>query len=164
MSVGNATQPFARLLAAVDAVARDLPQPVIVQAGATPFRSEWCAVHRALPMERFEQLIRESELLILHGGAGSLIGAIRSGKIPVVMPRRAEFHEHIDDHQLELARELERSGRVVVAEDGASLLKACSNARSAQLLAAKRGPVGALMVSMVAEVLAQHAKSRSKAS
>ena len=33
VAVGNATQPFARLIDAVVAIAADLPQPVLIQHG-----------------------------------------------------------------------------------------------------------------------------------
>ncbi len=38
--MGNATQPFTRLLDGIAAIARELPQPVFVQSGSTPFRCD----------------------------------------------------------------------------------------------------------------------------
>jgi UDP-N-acetylglucosamine transferase subunit ALG13 len=68
----------------------------------------------------------------MHAGAGSLIHAIQAGKVPVVMPRRAEEGEHIDDHQMELAHVLEREGRIVVARTPAELRDAVQCARERQ--------------------------------
>lgn len=162
VSVGNATQPFDRLLRAVDAAATELPQPVIVQAGSTSFSSGRCRVFPFLSMEQFEHLVAESELLILHVGAGSVMHAIRAGKIPVVMARKARLGEHVDDHQEELARELERTGRVVVAKDPEGLLSACAKALTAQRHASAEQRASP-MIAMVSAVLANCAKRRGKA-
>ncbi len=161
VSVGNATQPFIRLLAAVDAVAQELPQPVIVQAGSASFHSDRCSVCAFTSMSRFEELVRESELLILHAGAGSVMHAIAARKVPVVMARRAALGEHVDDHQVELAHELEQAGRVVVAEDGDGLLAACLGALAAQrrLSAEARVPN---LVALVAAVLSDYAQRNAK--
>ena len=97
---------------------RDLPQPVFVQSGSTPFDAAGCEVAPFLAMSEFERRVAQSTLLIMHAGAGSVITAVRAGKVPVVMPRRARFGEHVDDHQVEFARELAAAGRIVVAERG----------------------------------------------
>jgi UDP-N-acetylglucosamine transferase subunit ALG13 len=43
------------------------------------------------------------------------------GHVPVVVPRRKRFGETVDDHQVALATVFERTGRVAVAWDVASL-------------------------------------------
>lgn len=121
VSVGNATHSFDRLLDAVAALAHTLPQPVVVQHGATRFDSACCIAHDFVDMPTFEKLASEAELLILHAGAGSVIHAIKAGKVPVVMPRLAAFNEHVNDHQLEFAQELERLGKVVMARTAEDL-------------------------------------------
>lgn len=125
VSVGNATQPFTRLLEAVCELALQLPQPVLVQFGsAQAFACPGCTGVAFMEMGEFAQRVSEAELLILHAGAGSVIHAVRAGKTPVIMPRRASLGEHVDDHQLEFARELEKIGKVVVAHDAATLAQA----------------------------------------
>ncbi len=115
VSVGNAKQPFRRLLDAVAHLVPNLPQPVIVQHGHTPFVSAACQVTAFMGMEEFARHIKTAELLILHAGAGSVIHAIEAGKRPVIMPRRADLGEHVNDHQIEFARALAEAGKVVVA-------------------------------------------------
>jgi UDP-N-acetylglucosamine transferase subunit ALG13 len=132
VSVGNATQPFSRLVDAVERYASTLPSPVLVQHGATPFRPVLCHAVPFVDMPAFEQRIAESTLVILHAGAGSLIHAVRAGKVPVVMPRRAHHGEHVDDHQVELARELGAAGKVVVAMEADDLPQAVRRALELQ--------------------------------
>jgi UDP-N-acetylglucosamine transferase subunit ALG13 len=111
-------------------IAPSLPQPVLVQYGNNKFSCEICQVVDFLNMESFEKHVRESSLLIFHAGAGSIINAIRSGKVPVVMPRRKMFGEHINDHQFELARALEVTGKIVVAYEANELREAVRTAQT----------------------------------
>ena len=72
-------------------------------------------------MDEFERQIQQSSLLIMHAGAGSVIHAIRAGRLPIVMPRRAAEGEHIDDHQHEFATALASTGQVLLARDTVEL-------------------------------------------
>ena len=60
--------------------------------------------------------IAESDVLIAHAGAGISITALQNGRYPVLVPRREEFGEHIDDHQQQIARNLESKGLAMVRE------------------------------------------------
>jgi UDP-N-acetylglucosamine transferase subunit ALG13 len=161
VSVGNATQPFSRLLDEVARLALTLPRPVIVQHGETPFLPDVCKVISFVEMSEFERLVAEAELLILHAGAGSLIHAIRAGKVPVVMPRRAEYGEHVDDHQIEFARALAAAGRVVVAYQPAQLGDAVRRALALQRSAGKVVADASVMLRLLDETLAGYARQFS---
>jgi UDP-N-acetylglucosamine transferase subunit ALG13 len=128
VSIGNALQPFPRLLDAVCSVANDLPQPVIVQYGNTPFQCSYCQGIDFMEMSEFQSHIKESELVILHAGAGSLINAIQLGKTPVVLPRKAELSEHIDNHQVEFSQELSKSNKAIVVDSVDNILSATKRA------------------------------------
>lgn len=124
LTVGNATQSFGRLVHAVVALAPTLPQPVIIQHGATPITATNCDCRPYVSMTDFEMLVANAQLLILHAGAGSVIHAVRAGKLPIVMPRRPVFGEHVDDHQMEFAIELERAGKIVLVREPVELTAA----------------------------------------
>lgn len=135
VSVGNATQPFMRLLEAVCELAPQMPQPVFVQFGAAQsFACPDCTGVAFMEMGEFAQRVNSADLLILHAGAGSVIHAVRAGKTPVIMPRRSSLGEHVDDHQVEFARELEKTGKVFVAHDAATLAQATVAALQHQML------------------------------
>ena len=122
VSVGNARSRSVDFLRRHGHCPR-LPQPVFVQSGNTPFHAEGCESEPFLNMSEFQSRVDRSTLVIMHAGAGSLITAVRAGKVPVVMARGARYGEHVDDHQVEFARELDRTGRIVVAnEPGTSCL------------------------------------------
>ena len=74
--------------------------------------------------------VEESELVITHGGFGSIRDALSMGKSVVAVPRRHEFREHQDDHQKELVDELEKIGLVISVFDVAALDLSIERART----------------------------------
>lgn len=154
VSVGNATQPFERLLRAVSEVAGQLPQPVFMQFGAAA-TTHWpgCTGVAFMDMAQFEERVKHAELLILHAGAGSVIHALRAGKVPIVVARRAHLGELVDDHQLEFARELEQAGRIVTATDAPSIAAAAPRVLARQRAASAAGHAPSPLVDLVARAL-----------
>lgn len=53
------------------------------------------------------QEVRSSDVVIAHAGIGSAIGALDAGKCPILIPRKKAYGEHVDDHQHQIARELD---------------------------------------------------------
>lgn len=156
VSVGNATQPFYRLLEAVRANLAALPQPVFVQYGsATNIFGDACAAVAFVDMEEFARRVAAAELLVLHAGAGSIIHAARAGKVPVVMPRQASLREHVDDHQLEFTHELARTQRIVVCEKASELPAAAAGALQLQRRLID-GPAESPMLRMVRQAIGLH--------
>jgi UDP-N-acetylglucosamine transferase subunit ALG13 len=54
-----------------------------------------------------------ADAVVTHAGVGSILCARRAGHLPVVVPRRRRYGEHVDDHQVELTQELDALGAVV---------------------------------------------------
>jgi len=154
VSVGNAKQPFHRLLSLVHRSAAALPQPVFVQHGHTPFEPDaLCSGSAFLGMDEFAQRMASADLVILHAGAGSLIHAIRAGKVPVLMARSARHGEHVDDHQAEFVREIVAAGRALAVDDNSDLATVAGHALAMQSRLAGQSATPPL-VSLVAECLA----------
>lgn len=160
VSVGNAKQAFSRMLEAVGCLVSQLPQPVVIQRGHTPFVNPNCEVLDFIGMERFEAQVGSADLLIFHAGAGSVIHAVRAGKIPVVMPRMAQYGEHVDDHQVEFSEMLASQGKVILARDASELEAAVAQARTLSARDVKKTPPR--MLGMVAAELARHAQMLAK--
>jgi UDP-N-acetylglucosamine transferase subunit ALG13 len=121
VTVGNPTQAFCRLLDAVAEVQSELPTPITVQHGSTPFSATGCIAREYVDREEFAELLAKSSIFIAHAGAGCILEAIRAGKLPIVMARLRKHREHIDDHQLQLTEALESEGRVIVISSAADL-------------------------------------------
>ena len=52
---------------------------------------------------RINKITEDAEIIITHSGTGSIINSLKMGKRIIIVPRRKEFGEHVDNHQLELA-------------------------------------------------------------
>jgi UDP-N-acetylglucosamine transferase subunit ALG13 len=117
ITIGNAKQNFRRLLDCCRQIKEILPKPIIVQFGNTKFFDSDFDCHEFMSAELFIQTIQSSRLVICHAGAGSIINTIRAGIKPIVMARIQENHEHINNHQLDLALRLNKDGYVYLVSN-----------------------------------------------
>jgi UDP-N-acetylglucosamine--N-acetylmuramyl-(pentapeptide) pyrophosphoryl-undecaprenol N-acetylglucosamine transferase len=108
-------KPF-RFDALVDAVRNGLRpgDTVTWQLGVTTRDDLPGNVNLELRAEEFDRLVAESNVFITHAGVGTLLRALELGVRPVVVPRLAARGEHVDDHQLQVARELAERGLVLL--------------------------------------------------
>lgn len=109
VTLGTHHQQFERLIDALDAFpGADL----VVQYGHSSRPRGVREGSAFYPMHELEALMLEADHVIAHGGVGSILLARRLGHQPIVVPRRYHHGEHVDDHQVELTKELERAGAV----------------------------------------------------
>jgi UDP-N-acetylglucosamine transferase subunit ALG13 len=127
-AVGTHTAPFDRLVRALDEVARATSEPVVVQTGASRYPLRFASGFATTGGDEFQRYMRRARIIVTHGGDTVLEG-LDLGKAVVLVPRRHSHHEHIDDHQVELAEALGRRGVVTVSEPE-DLLDAISRARA----------------------------------
>jgi UDP-N-acetylglucosamine transferase subunit ALG13 len=115
VALGSEHFPFPR---AVDAVVRAVPADVETtwQVGET-VGSDGAARNRWLSAREMAGSMRAADVVITHGGAGSILTALDAGKVPVVLPRRARYGEHVDDHQVRMVQGLAARGLVVAVPD-----------------------------------------------
>lgn len=83
-----------------------------------------------VPPAVMRDAVADADLVVAHAGVGSALLAVEAGRCPVLLPRRAAHGEHTDDHQTQIAGELDRRGLAVLAEadavTGADLLRAAA--------------------------------------
>jgi UDP-N-acetylglucosamine transferase subunit ALG13 len=117
VTVGTDHHPFERLMDWVDAWgARNPGVRLVVQHGtaravagaeSTPF----------LAPERFRELLAGAAAVVCPGGPGAIMETRAAGLRPIVVPRRGDLGEHVDDHQLAFSRFLGNHDLVTLAED-----------------------------------------------
>jgi UDP-N-acetylglucosamine transferase subunit ALG13 len=121
VTTGTHHQPFDRLVAAAEALARR-GERVVVQAGASGVPTPSCERYAWLAPDVVARLADEAEVIVTHTGPGSLFLAWDRGRRPIVVPRRPERGEHVDDHQVRFAEHLRASDdRVIIVDDPARL-------------------------------------------
>ncbi len=105
VTVGTHPQQFDRLLKEIDRLAKAevLNGEIFAQTGYSSFEPKNFGFQKFLGLEEFEKMLSEADMVITHAGEGNIGACIKLGKKMVVVPRRKEFNEHTNDHQLELA-------------------------------------------------------------
>ena len=124
VTVGSEKFPFDRLIRILDDAVRAgrIKKDIFAQIGNSvyvPSSFEYCDF---LTFRDIIAFIDKSDMVITHAGVGSILLCLKLGKTPIIFPRLSAFGEHLDDHQLELSKNLENTGKVLVAYDEKGLL------------------------------------------
>ena len=82
-----------------------------------------------LDKDEFSEMIGKADLLIVHSGVGTIITGLKNKKPVVVFPRKVEYGEHVDNHQLEIAEAFAEKNLVLLCNDEKQLLEAINTAR-----------------------------------
>lgn len=97
---------FPRLLARLDELAQETGIEVVVQTSETPQTAKYCKMFDYAPS--LTDYLKSADFVISHAGLGSQLDLLRHHIPFVVVPRRAEFGEHNDNHQIETCEILSR--------------------------------------------------------
>lgn len=118
VTLGTNDKPFTRLLQEVERLI-DLgliEDDVIAQVGETKFCSNKMKIVDLVSMEEMEELVSTCNLLITHGGVGSIVSGLNHDKCVIAVPRLAKYGEHVNDHQLQIIRNFNKKGYVIGLE------------------------------------------------
>jgi UDP-N-acetylglucosamine--N-acetylmuramyl-(pentapeptide) pyrophosphoryl-undecaprenol N-acetylglucosamine transferase len=106
---------FPRLLARlVDVLPPGLD--VLWQVGATRIARMPADARVSVPIDEMRRAMREADAVVSHAGVGSALAAMQAGRRAVYVPRRRLHGEHVDDHQVAMARELQSRDLVLARE------------------------------------------------
>lgn len=108
VTVGFSYWNFERLLREMDTIAGRISEDVVIQIGNSNYTPKNAKYFRFVSNEEVEKSYNDARIIIAHAGVGTIIEAARLGKPLIIVPRRAQYEEHFDDHQAELGRELEK--------------------------------------------------------
>lgn len=96
---------FGRL---VERLLQVLPEEteVLWQTGDTDVSRFGIEGHYAIPEAELTAAMQEADAVVAHAGVGTALAAFEVGVCPLLIPRRLALHEHVDDHQIQVADEL----------------------------------------------------------
>ena len=119
VTLGTQDKGFERLLVAIDHEIdnKKIKDKVIVQAGCTKYESKNMEIFDLIPNDKFEDLITKCDLLITHGGVGSILSGLLHGKVVIAAPRLAKYNEHVNDHQLQIIENLGKKKYILVLKN-----------------------------------------------
>jgi len=108
---------FDRLIKEMDKIAGRVDEEVIIQIGETTYEPKNARYFRFTSNDEIGRLYKDARVVVCHAGVGSILTALEHGKPVITVPRRKKYREHVDDHQLEIARELGKEGWITVVYD-----------------------------------------------
>lgn len=138
----GATLKFDRLVDLVEQAKRAgrLPEHVIVQVGEGGRCPDGVECHETLPFDEVKAILCKADIVICHGGTGSIITALREGCRVIVIPRRFERNEHYDNHQSEIADAFVAHGLIATADNDEEMVKALDEVRAREPIMATTDP------------------------
>ncbi len=114
--------PFDRLVKAMDQWAAAHPQEMVeAQIGTASYIPQNMVWHGQLTMQEFRLRYEAASLIVSHAGIGNILLALEMRKPIIVMPRRAVFGEHRNDHQIATVKWFKDKAGILVVEDEAEL-------------------------------------------
>ena len=140
VSLGTHERNFFRLVKEIERLIQEkkIKEKVIVQLGYTKYNIKGAECHEFIPFDKMLEYIRDSSVMIIHGGVGSIMDALSFGKLPIVVPRRKYLDEHSDDHQMQITREMEKQGLIIPVYDINDLENAIKKAKKLKIKRTKK--------------------------
>ncbi len=119
--VGTDHHPFERMVRWADDRRRSHPDDsVMIQHGSST-APQTAEGYPFLAPDEVRRRMSEADVVITHGGPGTISDARRSGHRPIVCPRDPTQGEHVDDHQQRFAAWCAERGVVDLARTVAEL-------------------------------------------
>lgn len=133
VTVGTHEQQFNRLIKKVDELKRDsdIQEEVYMQIGYSTYIPKCCKWKRFLAYDKMNDLYTRANIIITHGGPASFMKALEIKKMPVVVPRQEKYGEHVNNHQMEFVKLVEkRFGNIIGVYDIDELKEAIDKSHS----------------------------------
>ena len=104
ITVGSQKFQFNRILKAIDQLIyeKKIKDNVFAQIGYSDYIPQNFEYENFLKREEFLEKINEADIIITHGGTGSIINSMNLGKLVIAIPRLAKYKEHVDDHRIRI--------------------------------------------------------------
>ena len=126
VTLGTSDYPFTRLLKQIDdLIENNIIKNIIVQCGNEDYQPKNFAIIKNLDKKEFNEYLKKAEVVITHGGVGTIIDCIKMGKKVIAFPRKAEYGEAKNNHQEQIINNLKNTGSILTGEinDLAKLLE-----------------------------------------
>lgn len=130
--LGTQNNSFHRLLEEIDNLIEKgiIKEEVVVQAGYTKYESKNMKIFGLVSLEELDKLIEKADLIITHGGVGSITSSLKKEKKVIAIPRLHEYHEHVNNHQKEIVETFNKKGYIIGIQDVKELEEALNKAKN----------------------------------
>ncbi len=126
VTLGTQDNSFERLLKEIEHLIETgiIQEKVIVQAGNTKFESNKMKIIDFVSQKELEEFINKASYIITHGGVGSITEALKQNKKIIAVPRKKEYKEHVNNHQMQIVENFNKQGYIIGIQDIEELEKA----------------------------------------
>ena len=130
--LGTQDNSFHRLLDKIQELIdkKVIKEKVVVQAGRTKYESKDMEIFSLMPQDKLRDLMEKADLIITHGGVGSIVTSLKMGKKVIAVPRLSSFGEHVNDHQIQIVDSFDKQGFLIGVVELDELGKAIEKAKT----------------------------------
>ena len=129
--LGTQNNSFHRLLEKIDELIQTqvIQEEVIAQSGYTKYQAKNIKMIDFIAKEELEKLQNQAELIITHGGVGSILLSITKDKKVIAVPRLHKYQEHVNDHQKEIVELFNQKGYIIGIQEVEELEQALQRSK-----------------------------------
>lgn len=104
VTLGTQDKKFDRLVGYITDLVNEkkIKDEVVIQSGCTEVSCKKIKSFKQLSYEEMLNYFKKCDILITHGGVGSITDALLLGKKVIAVPRRKKYKEAVNDHQKEI--------------------------------------------------------------
>ena len=117
--LGTQNNSFFRLLDKIEDCINNklINEEVFFQAGYTSYTSNNMKILDFISETELNKLVEKANLIITHGGVGSIINSLKLNKKVIAVSRLAKYNEHVNDHQTQIVKSFNDQGYIIGLED-----------------------------------------------
>ena len=130
--LGTQDNSFHRLLDKIQELMdkKIIKEEVVVQAGRTKYESKDMKIFSLVSQDKLKELTEKADIVITHGGVGSIVMSLKMGKKVIAVPRLSTFGEHVNDHQIQIVDSFDKQGFLIGVIELDNLEKALEKAKT----------------------------------
>ena len=153
VTLGTQDKSFIRLVKEIDKLVEEkvIKEKVIVQLGLTDYKSKNLETFSLIESVKLNELIKKADILITHGGVGSILSGLSYDKKVIAVPRLSMYKEHTNDHQIQIVNEFCKLGYILKCDDPKDLKDVLKQAKTFKPKKYKSNTLN--MVKMIADYI-----------
>lgn len=118
VTVGTSKQDFSRLIREIDKLIDEkvINDEVVVQSNLCMYKPKNFVINSQLSKREYQLYLKKCDLIITHGGVGSIMDGLKNNKKVIAFPRLAKYSEAVNDHQVEIINEFKKMNYILTGK------------------------------------------------
>ena len=118
VTVGTSKQDFSRLIREIDKLIdkKIINDEVVVQSNLCMYKPKNFVINSQLSKREYQLYLKKCDLIITHGGVGSIMDGLKNNKKVIAFPRLAKYSEAVNNHQVEIINEFKKMNYILTGK------------------------------------------------